>query len=120
MIAADFYVGLEPPSIISNEADEPYYLGYDETVHPPLYFRLVALPLAALRHLDIPSQLYVARAVSLALFLVTDPGQFDVVVTNNLFGDIVTDIGAGTVSSLLTKMAKSGELVKAERGYKLP
>ena len=32
----------------------------------------------------------------------------------------VTDIGTGTVSSLLTKMAKSGELVKAERGYKLP
>jgi len=24
------------------------------------------------------------------------------------------------VSSLLTKMAKAGELVKAERGYKLP
>jgi len=32
----------------------------------------------------------------------------------------VTGIGTGTVSSLLTKMAKSGELVKAERGYKLP
>jgi len=32
----------------------------------------------------------------------------------------VTGIGTGTVSSLLTKMAKSGELVKAERGYQLP
>ena len=32
----------------------------------------------------------------------------------------VTGIGTGTVSTLLTKMAKSGELVKAERGYKLP
>jgi len=32
----------------------------------------------------------------------------------------VTGIGAGTASSMLTKMAKSGELVKAERGYKLP
>jgi CRP-like cAMP-binding protein len=31
-----------------------------------------------------------------------------------------TGIGAGTVSTLLTKMAKSGELAKAERGYKLP
>ena len=31
----------------------------------------------------------------------------------------VTDIGRA-VSSLLTKMAKSGELVKAERGHKLP
>jgi hypothetical protein len=32
----------------------------------------------------------------------------------------VTGIGAGTAGSMLTKMAKSGELVKAERGYKLP
>ncbi len=32
----------------------------------------------------------------------------------------VTGIGSGTVSTLLTKMAKSGELAKAERGYKLP
>jgi CRP-like cAMP-binding protein len=32
----------------------------------------------------------------------------------------VTGIGTGTASSMLTKMAKSGELVKAERGYKLP
>jgi CRP-like cAMP-binding protein len=31
-----------------------------------------------------------------------------------------TGIGTGTVSSLLTKMAKSGELAKAERGYELP
>jgi Fic family protein len=32
----------------------------------------------------------------------------------------VTDIGTGTVSTMLTKMAKSGELAKAERGYQLP
>jgi CRP-like cAMP-binding protein len=32
----------------------------------------------------------------------------------------VTGIGAGTVSTMLNKMAKSGELAKAERGYKLP
>jgi CRP-like cAMP-binding protein len=32
----------------------------------------------------------------------------------------VTGIGTGTVSTMLTKMAKSGELAKAERGYKLP
>ena len=32
----------------------------------------------------------------------------------------MTGIGTGTVSTLLTTMAKSGELVKAERGYKLP
>jgi predicted Rossmann fold nucleotide-binding protein DprA/Smf involved in DNA uptake len=32
----------------------------------------------------------------------------------------VTGIGTGTVSTMLTKLTKSGELVKAERGYKLP
>lgn len=32
----------------------------------------------------------------------------------------VTGIGTGTVSTMLTKMAKSGELAKAERGYELP
>ena len=31
-----------------------------------------------------------------------------------------TGIGTGTASTMLTKMAKSGELAKAERGYKLP
>jgi CRP-like cAMP-binding protein len=32
----------------------------------------------------------------------------------------VTGIGTGTVSTMLTKMSKSGELAKALRGYKLP
>jgi predicted Rossmann fold nucleotide-binding protein DprA/Smf involved in DNA uptake len=31
-----------------------------------------------------------------------------------------TGIATGTVSTLLTKLTKSGELAKAERGYKLP
>ncbi|MBK7578749.1 MAG: isocitrate/isopropylmalate dehydrogenase family protein [Myxococcales bacterium] len=31
---------------------------------------------------------------ALCLYLVQDPSQFDVVVTNNLFGDIITDLGA--------------------------
>jgi DNA invertase Pin-like site-specific DNA recombinase len=31
-----------------------------------------------------------------------------------------TGISTGTVSTMLTKMAKSGELAKAERGYRLP
>jgi len=31
-----------------------------------------------------------------------------------------TGITSGTVSTLLTKLAKTGEVVKAERGYRLP
>src|SRR6185369_14915705 len=36
---------------------------------------------------------------ALCLELVRDPSQFQVIVTNNLFGDIVTDLGAASVSS---------------------
>jgi len=32
----------------------------------------------------------------------------------------LTGISAGTVSTTLTKMARNGELTKAERGYRLP
>ncbi|MGH9346480.1 MAG: isocitrate/isopropylmalate dehydrogenase family protein [Vicinamibacterales bacterium] len=37
---------------------------------------------------------------ALAMFLVQDPGQFEVIVTNNLFGDIITDIGAALQGGL--------------------
>ena len=45
---------------------------------------------------------------ALALFLVQDPAQFDVIVTNNLFGDIITDLGAALQGGL--GMAASGNL----------
>lgn len=37
---------------------------------------------------------------AMAMFMVLDPGQYDVVVTNNLFGDIITDLGAGIQGGL--------------------
>jgi 3-isopropylmalate dehydrogenase len=45
---------------------------------------------------------------ALAMFLVKDPGQFEVVVTNNLFGDIITDIGGALQGGL--GMAASGNI----------
>ena len=45
---------------------------------------------------------------ALAMFLVLDPGQFQVIVTNNLFGDIVTDIGGALQGGL--GMAASGNI----------
>jgi len=35
-----------------------------------------------------------------AMFMVTQPQMFDVIVTTNLFGDIISDIGAGLVGGL--------------------
>jgi 3-isopropylmalate dehydrogenase len=43
-----------------------------------------------------------------SMFFVTDPGRFDVVVTDNLFGDILTDIGAAIGGGI--GLAASGNL----------
>jgi len=48
------------------------------------------------------------HADAAAMFLVTDPGRFDVVVTDNLFGDILTDIGAAVAGGI--GLAASGNL----------
>jgi 3-isopropylmalate dehydrogenase len=45
---------------------------------------------------------------ALAMLLVQNPGQFQVIVTNNLFGDILTDIGGALQGGL--GMAASGNL----------
>jgi 3-isopropylmalate dehydrogenase len=45
---------------------------------------------------------------ALAMFLVQDPGRFEVIVTNNLFGDIITDIGGALQGGL--GMAASGNI----------
>lgn len=45
---------------------------------------------------------------AMAMFLVLDPGQYQVIVTNNLFGDIITDIGGALQGGL--GMAASGNL----------
>jgi 3-isopropylmalate dehydrogenase len=51
------------------------------------------------------TQMYVD---ALAMFLVKDPGMFQVIVTNNMFGDIVTDIGGALQGGL--GMAASGNI----------
>jgi tartrate dehydrogenase/decarboxylase/D-malate dehydrogenase len=37
---------------------------------------------------------------ALAALLVLDPGRFDVIVASNLFGDILTDLGAAVIGSI--------------------
>src|SRR3970282_3028712 len=37
---------------------------------------------------------------ALAMELVRDPGRFQVIVTNNLYGDILSDLGAALVGGL--------------------
>ncbi len=45
---------------------------------------------------------------ALAMYMVLDPAQFQVIVTNNLFGDIITDLGATFQGGL--GMAASGNI----------
>lgn len=45
---------------------------------------------------------------AMAMFMVLDPTQYDVIVTNNLFGDILTDLGAALQGGL--GMAASGNI----------
>jgi 3-isopropylmalate dehydrogenase len=45
---------------------------------------------------------------AMAMFMVLDPGQYDVIVSNNLFGDILTDLGAAIQGGL--GLAASGNI----------
>ncbi len=69
-----------------------------------LWQRVFAQLKAEYRDID-ATHLYID---ALAMFLVQNPGQFEVIVTNNLFGDIITDIGGALQGGL--GMAASGNL----------
>jgi 3-isopropylmalate dehydrogenase len=45
---------------------------------------------------------------AMAMFIVLDPAQYDVIVSNNLFGDILTDLGAAIAGGL--GVAASGNI----------
>ena len=56
-----------------------------------------------------PQHMYVD---ALSMQMVRDPRQFDVIVTNNMFGDIITDLAAGLQGGL--GMAASGNIHPAK------
>jgi hypothetical protein len=51
--------------------DEPVWLGVSQLGDRPLYYFLASIPLRLLKYSDVTMQLYAARLVSLALFLIT-------------------------------------------------
>jgi len=55
-----------------------------------------------------------AHVDAACLYLVEDPGRFDVIVTDNLFGDILSDLGAALTGGL--GLAPSGNLNPARTG----
>lgn len=66
MTANDFYWNLPKPDLLT---DQPYGLGFPQYENRPLYYRLAGIPLGLFSHLDLVSQLYLARMVSLLFFL---------------------------------------------------
>jgi hypothetical protein len=69
MLEHDFF--RDPRNVNSLKGDQNPWIGLSELQHPATYYVLVSMPLRFVRHLDIVSQLYVARAVSLLLFVLT-------------------------------------------------
>lgn len=69
MLEHNFYHNLPRPFLLTD--DQEIWIGYSQLNDPPAYYVLVSLPLRLVRHLDVTTQLYVARSVSLLLFLAT-------------------------------------------------
>lgn len=64
-----FRVSSFHPSLLIT--DKPVWIAIPQLKHPPFYYMLVSLPLRIIRHADIASQLYVARSVSVILYLLS-------------------------------------------------
>lgn len=61
---------------------------------------------------DVPTHSYLVDAAS--MFMVKDPQRFEVVVTSNLFGDILTDLGAAIAGGM---GLAAGANINPERKY---
>lgn len=82
MLEHDFFRGLGfRPNLLAQ--DKPVWIGLSELHHPPFYYLLVALPLRLIRYADVTFQLYVARSVSLVLYLLS------IWVAGRLMGELV-------------------------------
>ncbi len=66
----------------------------------------------ALEYPDVPTYTYLVDAAS--MFFVKQPERFEVVVTSNLFGDILTDLGAALAGGL---GLAAGANINPERNY---
>lgn len=69
MLAHDFYESLSQPDLLTDSGE--IWIGVSQFGHPPAYYVLVSLPLRLVHNLDVTTQLYVARFVSLLLLLAT-------------------------------------------------
>lgn len=65
-----FYTAaLAPPALLSD--DRRIWIGVLELPHPPVYYAVASLPLWLFRHVDMTTQLYLTRCMSLLMLLLT-------------------------------------------------
>ena len=79
MIEHDFFRGLNYKSNLLS-VNEPVWIGISQINDAPLYYWLTALPLRLIRGTDITFQLYIARLVSLFLYLIIILASYGVMV----------------------------------------
>lgn len=70
MVEHDFFVELPGgPNLLSR--NRPVWVGISQLQDPPLYYLILAIPLRFVRYLDVTTQLYLVRLISLLFFLLT-------------------------------------------------
>jgi hypothetical protein len=70
MKAADFW-GKGSDPVIDLWSDQPPRIGVEELGHPPLYYVLAAVPQFLVAHQELETQLYLARLISVLLYVLT-------------------------------------------------
>ena len=134
MIEHNFFRGMNGHANLLT-SNEPIWVGISQLSDPPIYYWIASFPLRLFRYTDITFQLYLVRAVSLILFLLTilcasgiinelaspeSPMRWLLPICIALFPgltDIMTavnnDVGATTIFSLFLLIS----LIIIQRGF---
>ncbi|HYN87203.1 MAG TPA: hypothetical protein VER55_01675 [Ardenticatenaceae bacterium] len=71
MLTHDFYGAQNQIAPVLIAPTRDLWIGVSQAPQPPAYYVLLSLPLRAVRHLDLTTQLYLARSLSVGFFLLT-------------------------------------------------
>ncbi|MBC8160534.1 MAG: hypothetical protein H7Z42_04870 [Roseiflexaceae bacterium] len=133
LFATNFFRNSPPAALLSDDGE--VWLGITQLGHPPLYYALAALPVGLINHLDIYTQLYVARGVSLLLFVLTvavcfglmrdllpaqHPLRWAVPLIMALwpsFADVMTAVSNDTTAALVGSLFLWGAVRLIRRGW---
>ena len=128
------YFRTSPPAALLTD-DGEVWLGITELAHPPLYYLLASLPLRVISQLDVYTQLYAARTVSLLLFLATVAVSFAIMrellprphplcwavplalALTPSFADVMTSVSNDAGAALIGSLFLWGAVQLIRRGF---